>query len=114
MGEYGLCGKMVAVAGQGSALAGYLLEAAAALDDLDACRLYVVSRDPEDPDAVWVIEVWESAEAHLGSLQLAAVQELIARARPIIASMGERFEMAPIGGKGLTSAPPPGREGAAA
>jgi len=32
---------MVAVAGQGSALAGHLLEAAAALDDLAACRLYV-------------------------------------------------------------------------
>ncbi len=110
MGEYGLCGKMVAVAGQGSTLGGHLLEAAAALEDLAACRLYVVSRDPDDPDAVWVIEVWESSEAHRDSLQLAAVQDLIARARPIIASMGERFELAPIGGKGFTSAPPPDRE----
>ncbi len=39
------------------------------------CRLYVVSRDPQDADALWVMEVW-------------AVQQLIARARPVIAGMG--------------------------
>ena len=98
---YGLCGKIVATAGNGDALAGHLLEAAAALEDLDSCHLYVVSRDPDDTDAVWVVEFWESADAHRGSLELDAVQALIARARPIIASMGERVELHPLGGKGL-------------
>ncbi|HVE47032.1 MAG TPA: antibiotic biosynthesis monooxygenase [Acidimicrobiales bacterium] len=103
MPEYGLCGKMVAVPGQGETLAGHLLEAAAALEDVPGCQLYVVSRDPGDADAVWVMEVWENVEAHRGSLELEAVQDLIARARPVIASMGERFELQPIGGKGLGS-----------
>lgn len=103
MTDYGLCGKIVALPGNGDALAGHLLDAAAALDAVPGCQLYVVSRDPGDADAVWVMEVWESVEAHQGSLELEAVQQLIARARPVIATMGERFELHPIGGKGLRS-----------
>ncbi len=104
MADYGLWGKIVAVAGQGDVLAAHLLDAAAALDDVAGCRLYIVSRDADDADAVWVMEVWESREAHRASLDLPAVQELIARARPVIAGMGERVEVSTIGGKGLTAA----------
>lgn len=101
MTSYGLCGKIVAADGQGDALAGHLLDAAAALAGVASCRLYLVNRDPAEPDAVWVVEVWDTADAHRASLELDAVQQLIARARPIIAAMGERLELQPIGGKGL-------------
>lgn len=101
MANYGLCGKIVATPGHGETLASHLLDAAAALDDVPGCQLYVVSRDPGDADAVWVVEVWDSVEAHRGSLELEAVQKLIARVRPLIATMGERFELQPLGGKGL-------------
>ena len=102
---YGLCGKIVATPGQGGALAAHLLDAAAALSDVPGCHLYLVSRDTGDDDAVWVIEVWDDAEAHRASLELDAVQQLISHARPIIASMGERFELEPLGGKGLSLDP---------
>ena len=98
--SYGLFGKIVATPGQGDALAGFLLEAATGLEDVEGCHLYVVNRDLADHDAVWVMEVWDDAEAHQASLQLPAVQELIARARPVIASMGERYELDTVGGKG--------------
>ena len=101
--SYGLFGKMTAVAGEGNALAQHLLEAASALEAVSGCRLYVVSRDPQDEDSVWVMEVWDSAEAHRASLELDAVRELIARARPILQGMGDRFEFEPVGGKGLSS-----------
>jgi quinol monooxygenase YgiN len=101
MVDYGLCGKLVATPGQGEVLTGHLLDAAAALGHVDACRLYLVSRDPADADAVWVVEVWDSQEAHEASLLLDAVQQLIARARPVIAAMGERIELQTLGGKGL-------------
>ena len=104
MAAYGLFGKLVATPGNGDALARHLLDAASALEDVTGCHLYVVSRDPTDADAVWVMESWESAEAHQASLGLEAVQDLIARARPIIASMGDRFELQPVGGKGLRRA----------
>jgi quinol monooxygenase YgiN len=105
MPAFGLCGKIVATPGAGDSLAGYLLDAAEALQEVDACRLYTVNRVPDDPDAVWVVEVWEDAEAHAASLELDAVRNLIVRARPLIADMPERIEMHPVGGKGLPTGP---------
>ena len=101
---YGLFGKIVATPGNGDQLAAHLLDAARALADVGDCHLYVVSRDAEDADSVWVTEAWDSADAHQASLQLDAVQQLIARARPIIATMGERYEFTPVGGKGFSEA----------
>ena len=99
--SYGLWGKIVATPGQGDTLAGHLLDAARALEDVTGCHLYVVSRDADDGDAVWVFEVWDDVEAHQASLELEAVQQLIARARPVIATMGDRVESQALGGKGL-------------
>jgi hypothetical protein len=62
-------------------------------------------RGSRHADAVWVIEVWDDAEAHQASLDLEAIQKLIARARPVIAEMGDRFEMQPLGGKGFRLPP---------
>lgn len=64
-----------------------LLEAERA-EPMPGCRLYLVAVDPEDPDGVWVTEVWESEEAHTASLQLDQVRERIARAMPFIDTEG--------------------------
>ena len=61
----------------------------------------MVSRSPADRDAVWVTEVWTSAHAHQVSLEDERVRQLITEARPLIAGLGERFELSPVGGKGL-------------
>jgi quinol monooxygenase YgiN len=98
---YGLCGKAKAHPGGRDALVEHLLKAAAALQQLDGCYLYVVSRAADDPDGVWVYEVWHSQADHQGSLANEAVKELITAGRPLIASFGEYFEMTPMGGKGL-------------
>lgn len=98
---YGLSGTLVATEGNGDRLEAHLREAATALGDVGDCLLYLVNRLPSDPEAVWVVEVWTSAEAHAASLELPAVQRLIAEARPIIAGMRDRQEFTPAGGKGL-------------
>jgi quinol monooxygenase YgiN len=61
----------------------------------------VVANDLADPDAIWVTEVWASEDAHRASLDLPAVQDAIARGRPLIAGFGERFVTRPLGGHGL-------------
>lgn len=96
---YGLHGKIVAVPGMRTALLGYLLENA---DSMPGCRLYIVSEDKTDPDAIWVYEVWDSPEAHRASLNLESVRQTIAKARPLIAGMGDRSEFTPVGGLGLS------------
>jgi quinol monooxygenase YgiN len=98
---YGLFGKLRAAPGRRDELAGFLLRGAEALRAAAGCHLYVVGLAEDDADGIWVMEAWESREAHQASLSLAAVQEVIAAARPIIAGFGERFEFTPLGGKGL-------------
>ena len=103
MAQYTLCGSFRAKPGEADALAALLLEAADALGAADGCLLYIVNRADDDPDAVWVLEVWTDEDAHQASLGLPSVQEIIAQARPLIAGMGDRFELRPVGGHGLPS-----------
>lgn len=66
-------------------------------DDLAAagCRLYEVGVSADDPDAVFVIEVWESREAHAASLRLPSVRAAIAEAMPMLSGemSGSRFDV---------------------
>lgn len=98
---FGLQGKMYSQPGQRDALIGHLLEAANALREVEGCLLYIISSIPDEPDAIWINEVWRSAEDHQASLTLDAIKTLIASARPLIASMGEGIKVTPVGGKGL-------------
>jgi quinol monooxygenase YgiN len=97
---YGLQGKIVAKPGQRDALAALLLEAPGG-GRMPGCRLYVVSEIPSEPDAVAITEVWDDKAAHDASLLLERVRATIARARPLIAEMGESLELRPVGGQGL-------------
>jgi quinol monooxygenase YgiN len=99
--RFALHGCFRAHEGQGDALAAVLLEAADALEGNEECRLYLVSRSPDDADIVWVTEVWTSREAHAASLEDEAVRALVARGMPLIAGMPESRELRPAGGKGL-------------
>ena len=95
---YGLIGKMVATPGNRDALIDILVEGVAGMP---GCRSYVVARDAEDADGLWITEVWDSKEAHAASLQLSSVQEAIRKGRPLIAGMPVRHETEPVGGEGL-------------
>jgi quinol monooxygenase YgiN len=101
---YGLIGKMSAVPGQRDALAAILL---GSTGSMPGCLSYVIATDPADADALWITEVWDSAESHKASLSLPAVQAAIAKGRPLIAGFSNRVETVPLGGHGLqtTAAP---------
>ena len=96
---YGLIGKMTATPGNRDELAAALLEG---LNDMPGCLSYIVAENPENVDALWITEVWDSAESHQASLALPQVQAAIARARPVIAGFSDRQETRPIGGVGIT------------
>ncbi len=59
------------------------------------CLLYEVGVSADAPDTVFVVEIWESADAHQASLQLPEVQESIAQARPLLSGEfgGFRFDV---------------------
>lgn len=95
---YGLIGRIRATEGGRDRLAEILISG---LSEMPGCLSYVVARDPEDPDALWVTEVWVSKEDHAASLQLPSVQAAIAEGRPLITGFEQRNETEPLGGVGL-------------
>lgn len=66
------------------------------LDLSDAgCLLYEVGINPDEPDTVFVAEIWESAESHQGSLQLESVRAAISEAMPLLSGQmgGQQFSV---------------------
>lgn len=95
---YGLIGKMKANPGQRDALVAAILEGSGAMP---GCLSYIVAKDADDADAIWITEVWDSEASHDASLQLPAVQASIAKAKNMVASMETGVVTTPIGGMGL-------------
>ena len=95
---YGLIGRIDVVAGRRDELATILLEG---VTGMPGCLSYVVANDPQEADALWVTEVWETQEHHTASLSLPSVQEAIQKGRPLIAGFSQRTETRPVGGQGL-------------
>jgi len=95
---YGLIGRMIAAPGKRDELIAIMLEGVSAMP---GCLSYVVARDPANADWLWITEVWDSEASHKVSLTLPAVQQAIARAKPIIAGFGDYTVTEPVGGYGL-------------
>jgi quinol monooxygenase YgiN len=98
---YGLIGRILALPGKRDELAAIL---APGEGGMPGCLSYIVATDPQNPDALWVTEVWDGQDAHRASLQLPAVQAAIAKGRPLIAGFDNRVETAVLGGIGLPRA----------
>ncbi len=95
---YGLIGKINATEGRRDELIEILLQGTR---DMPGCLTYIIAKDVESADAIWITEVWESEAHHQASLELPDVQDAMAKGRPLIAGFGERFETEPVGGRGL-------------
>jgi quinol monooxygenase YgiN len=100
MSKFGLYGKIIVQSGQRDALVAILLEAAALMQHVPGCELYIVNISPTEPDVMWMTEVWTSQAAHEASLTKDEIKALIKRGMPLIVG-GERIEIVPIGGKGI-------------
>jgi quinol monooxygenase YgiN len=100
MNKFAMYGKLTAHPGQRDVLVQILLEAAEQLKSAEGCELYIVNVSDDDPDAVWVTELWRDAEAHAASLKNQSVLALIQRGRSLIAG-AEPVRLRPVGGKGI-------------
>lgn len=87
-------GTLGAVSGKRDELVRHLTRRSEALRQR-GCLAYEVGVNEDDPDTVFVVEMWESEEAHRSSLGLPEVRESIAAARPLLAGTfgGFRFEV---------------------
>jgi quinol monooxygenase YgiN len=94
---------MEALPGKGSVLAGKLLTVAEGMRAAPGCELYVVNLSADEPDIVWVTEVWSdeaaSDRALSGDLGEAGIGDVIA----LLAGPPELVDLTPLGGPGLPS-----------
>jgi quinol monooxygenase YgiN len=95
---FGLIGKMRAQPGKRDELVSILLEGTGGMP---GCLSYVIARDPDDADAIWVTEVWSDEASHKASLSLPSVHAAIAKGRPLIAGFDSQQRTQPVGGVGL-------------
>jgi quinol monooxygenase YgiN len=100
---YGLFGKLTAQPGRQPELLEIMIQAVQQVQEAPGCMFYIVNTAPEEPDAIVVIEIWESKQDHDNSLKDEAVKGLIAQAMPLIDGKPQGFEITPIHGKGLSN-----------
>jgi quinol monooxygenase YgiN len=100
--NYGFFGKFSVQPDRRDDLVNYLLQAAKLLESNPGCIHYIVSTS-EEPEAVWVSEVWTSVAAHDASLEPEDIQALIQKARPLITGISDQTQLTVHGGKGLPS-----------
>ncbi|OOB92234.1 putative quinol monooxygenase [Rathayibacter sp. VKM Ac-2630] len=87
-------GTLGVLSGRRDELVAILVESNEALARV-GCLAYEVGVSDEQPDTVFVVELWTSAEAHRASLELPEVRDAIARARPLLSGEfgGFRFDV---------------------
>lgn len=101
MTSYGLFGKFTTTPENREALIAILTQAANLMENAAGCHSYIVSKDNNDPSATWVLELWESEEAHDASLTIDGVRDLINQAMPLLTDSPLGVSISPVSGKGL-------------
>jgi quinol monooxygenase YgiN len=87
-------GTLGTVPGKRDELVTHLTRRSDVLSEI-GCLAYEVGVNDDDPDRVFVVETWVSAEAHDASLALPEVKSSIAEARPLLSGDfdSSRFEV---------------------
>lgn len=78
----GFINKITTVSGERDKVVSLVLEGS---DSMAGCHSYIVAVDTENPDLIWVTEVWDNAESHQASLENPIVKKAIEQAMPLIA-----------------------------
>jgi quinol monooxygenase YgiN len=98
---YALINRLTTKPGKRDEVLKILLEAGKPFQENAACILYLVYEDVQDPNVIWVEDLWASEEEHTAALARPEVRPFVAQALPLLEGMPEQREIAPVGGKGL-------------
>jgi quinol monooxygenase YgiN len=96
---YALLNKLTAKPGRRDDVVKILIESAKMFDDNDACLMYLVGEAVDDPNVIWVTDLWTSGEEHAAALKAPELRPYVERAMPMLEGMPEQLEVRPRGGK---------------
>jgi quinol monooxygenase YgiN/mannose-6-phosphate isomerase-like protein (cupin superfamily) len=97
--------RTTAQPGRGEELAELLLGAAQDLTTEPGCELYLVSRQADDPDVVWVTELWRSQADLDACIERISGSDAVSDVMALVAS-SEMIELELLGGKAPATAVP--------
>jgi quinol monooxygenase YgiN len=98
---HALINRLTAKPGQRAQVVEILAESGRLFDDNDACLLYLVSESEDDPNVIWVVDLWTTEAAHTEALKAPALRPFVERAMPLLEGMPEQIKIRPVGGKGV-------------
>ena len=98
---YALINRLTTKPGKRDEVLKLLLEAGKPFQENVACVLSLVYKDLQDPNVIWVEDLWTSKEEHTAALARPEVRPFVAQALPLLEGMPEQREVALVGGKGL-------------
>jgi quinol monooxygenase YgiN len=101
---HGIYVRFRARPGRGDELVAALLDGIHSFGDIPACELCLVNRSPDDPDLVYVTEVWSSRAEHQAFAARADVQAFIEQVHALAGEPPEVTYVVPVGGVGLAEA----------
>ena len=98
---YVLFNRLTTKQGERDRVVQNLIESGKLFDENAACLLYLVAEPTDDPNDIWVVDLWTSEEEHTKALQAPGLQAHVAETVPLLAGMPEQIELRVRGGKGL-------------
>jgi quinol monooxygenase YgiN len=94
-----LLNRLTAKPGQRERVVEILLESGKLFDDNAACRLYLVAESADNPNLVWVADLWTSEEEHAEALKVPEMRAFGEECMPLLEAMPEQIRVLPAGGK---------------
>lgn len=98
---YALINKMTVKAGKRDEVVAILLESGKQFNNHPSCILYLVYKDKNDPDVIWVEDVWTSHDDHSAAMNAPEMRSYITKCMPLLDGMPQQIDVEFSGGKGL-------------
>jgi quinol monooxygenase YgiN len=102
--EYTLLNKLTAKPGKRDRVVEILLESGRLFEGNEACLLYLVTAAEDDPNVVWVVDLWTSQDAHAEALKDPALRPFVDDAMQVLAGPPEQIEVTSMGYVGTLGA----------
>lgn len=96
---FALLNRLTAKPGQRGRVVEILLESGKLFDDNSACQLYLVAESADDPNLIWVADLWTSEQAHAKALEAPELRPFVQECMPLLEGMPEQIKVRPAGGK---------------
>lgn len=98
---YALINKMTTKPGKREEVIGLLIRSGESFRNNPSCIHYLVYKDAEDLNIIWVEDVWKNKEDHTAALAKPQLKPYIEKTILLLEGMPQQHEVHFAGGKGL-------------